>query len=79
MYLLLVHPDATLEEIAEVIESGEAERIFADHVVQREQAAKQALSYIRVKKKLIYVLCTYRICLLSCNLGSSPRDRQDRT
>jgi t-SNARE complex subunit (syntaxin) len=45
---ILVRPEATIEEIAEVIESGEAERIFADHSMKREQAAKQALSYIRV-------------------------------
>lgn len=46
--IILARPDATIEEIAEVIESGEAERIFADSSIKREQAAKQALSYIRV-------------------------------
>ena len=46
--LFLVNPGATQEQIADVIQSGEAEQIFANSV-QRDQAAQQALTYIQVR------------------------------
>jgi t-SNARE complex subunit (syntaxin) len=44
--VLTVNPGATQEQIADVIQSGEAEQIFANSV-QRDQAAQQALTYIQ--------------------------------
>jgi t-SNARE complex subunit (syntaxin) len=44
--VLTVNPSATSEEVAYVIQSGEAEQIFANSV-QRDQSAQVALNYIR--------------------------------
>lgn len=44
----LVNPNATSDEVADVIQSGEAEQIFANSV-QRDQSAQVALNYIRVR------------------------------
>lgn len=44
--VLTVNPAATEDQIADVIQSGEAEQIFANSV-QRDQAAQVALTYIR--------------------------------
>ncbi len=43
-----VNPSATTDEIADVIQSGDAERVFATSI-QRDQQAQLALNYIRVR------------------------------
>jgi t-SNARE complex subunit (syntaxin) len=45
----VVRPDATEEEINDTMESGNADRIFADKTVDKQKAAETALSYIRVR------------------------------
>jgi t-SNARE complex subunit (syntaxin) len=45
--ILVVRPDATEEEINDTMESGNADRIFADKTVDKQKAAETALSYIR--------------------------------
>lgn len=44
-----MRPDATEDEINDTMESGNADRIFADKTVDKQKAAETALSYIRVR------------------------------
>jgi t-SNARE complex subunit (syntaxin) len=52
-----VRPDATEEEITDTMESGNADRIFADKTVDKQKAAETALSYIRVSAVHCDVRC----------------------
>eukprot|EP00029_Vermamoeba_vermiformis_P011750 TRINITY_DN6551_c0_g1_i1.p1 TRINITY_DN6551_c0_g1~~TRINITY_DN6551_c0_g1_i1.p1 ORF type:complete len:338 (-),score=46.22 TRINITY_DN6551_c0_g1_i1:54-1067(-) len=53
--VLTVNPNATSEDIADVIQSGEAERIFANSA-QRDQSAQVALTYIRDRHREIMMI-----------------------
>lgn len=53
----IVRPDATEDEINDTIDSGNADRIFADKTVDKQKAAETALSYIRVR--CVYPSHTY--------------------
>jgi t-SNARE complex subunit (syntaxin) len=52
----VVNPNATKEEIENVIKSGNAEQLFVQATIDRKEAAKAALQYIKVNIFFQFIL-----------------------
>lgn len=44
-----MNPKATDEQIEEAVESGKVQDVFTDRMLERNQAAKHALAYVKVR------------------------------
>lgn len=51
--ILTVNPKATDEQIEEAVESGRVQDVFTDRMLERNQAAKHALAYVKAKHQEI--------------------------
>lgn len=76
-----MNPKATDEQIEEAVESGKVQDVFTDRMLERNQAAKHALAYVKVRVPFPFlfgaVLDTQRF--FNFRIGQTSRNYKNRT